>query len=142
MSLPQLPLKAVYTVKASTALTSSYVAGTIVSTDEANFVGVLLNYAPGDETSIQVKVESTLDDVSAGLGSGSAWYRQATASTSGGTITLTPGEYSITTSGLANPTLLSFIVNPLKASGVRISVKATGGTPTGTYSVKAVTGWV
>lgn len=132
------------TVAAPVALTSSYVAGNIVSTGEANMVGILVNYVPGDETSIQVKVESTVDPTLPGLGlsASSNWYQQVTQSASGGTITLTPAIYSMTTSGIANPTLFTFIINPIKATGIRISVKSTGGTPTGTYSVQAVTGWV
>lgn len=125
------------TVASQTTLTSSYVAGVIVSMDEANMIGIDVAYTAGDETSIQIKVESTNDPTPS---ASSNWYQQVTQSASGGTVTIVPANYSYTSSG--GNTNFTLIINPVKGTGIRISVKATGGTPTGTYAVSAFTGWV
>ena len=123
-------------IKATTTLTGSYVAGTVVSIDEQNAIGLDIIYTKGDETSVEIKVESSDD-------AGTTFYQQITQSTSGGTITIVPAIYQITAasypSGASN---ITYIVTPIKGDTVKVSVKATGGTPTGTYKIDAVTGWV
>lgn len=139
-TLPSRQFPSVQVVTAATALTASYVAGTIVSTDEANAFCMDVIYTKGDETSIQIKVESTND--TAPFTGSTNWYQQLTQTVSGGTVTMAPAEYSIAAASMAATGKVTFIINPVKGSGFRVSVKATGGTPTGTYSVQAYTGWV
>lgn len=123
--------KKLYTVRAVSAPTASYVAGTVFSLDTENFVGVQIAYSKGDETSVQVKVELSIDG-------GLTYGQQETESVSGGTITATLGERSYGASGT-----YAFILNPLKGDLLKISVKATGGTPVGgTVGIKAVASWV
>jgi len=133
----QFPSRPVFA--AATALTNAYVAGAIMSCDEANMIAIDVIYTKGDETSIQIKVEGTNDTTPA---SGSAWYQQITQTASGGTVTIAPAIYSMTAASAATIQNFTFIINPVKGSGFRISVQATGGTPTGTFSVQAYTGWV
>lgn len=123
--------KKLYTVRATTAPTASYVAGTIFSIDTENFLGVEVIYTKGDETSIQVKIEISIDG-------GTTFAQQVTESISGGTITDTLAERTFTGSGN-----YAFIVNPIKGDQIKISAKATGGTPVGgTIGIKAITSWV
>lgn len=122
--------KSKHTIRASSALTSSYVAGTVVSLDTQNFIGLMISYTKGDETSMQVKIESSIDG-------GDTYFQQAVQSTSGSTTTVSAGVYEMTAT--ANVT---FTINPIKADLIKVSVKATGGTPTGTCAITAVTSWV
>lgn len=138
-TLPGRQFPSVQVVAAATVLTAVYVAGTIVSNDEANALCLEIIYTKGNETSIQVKVEGTNDTTPA---SGSNWYQQVTQSAAGGTVTVTPAIYSMTAASAAAVQKWTLIINPVKGSGFRISVQATGGTPTGTYSIQAFTGWV
>lgn len=138
-TLPGRQFPSIQVIAATTLLTSSYVAGTIISTDEANMLAIDVIYIKGDETSIQIKVEGTNDTTPA---SGSNWYQQVTQSASGGTVTLTPGIYSMTAASASATQKFTLIINPVKGTGFRISVQATGGTPTGTISIQAFTGWV
>lgn len=134
------PTRATYAVP--TVLTSSYVAGSIVSivSNESNAIGVMVKYVKGDETSVQILVESTVD--TGALTGSSNWHQQVTQAATGGSIALVPGIYTINASDCAATQLFTFIVSPVKATGVRVSVKATGGTPTGTITTAVVTGWV
>jgi len=97
-----------------------------MSCDEANMIAIDVIYTKGDETSIQIKVEGTNDTTPA---SGSAWYQQITQTASGGTVTIAPAIYSMTAASAATIQNFTFIINPVKGSGFRISVQATGGTP-------------
>lgn len=126
-------------IATTTLLTSSYVAGSLISTDEANTLCLDFIYIKGDETSIQIKVEST-NEINAA--SGSNWYQQITQSASGGTTTLTPNIYSMTASSAAATQKFTILINPVKGCAYRVSVQATGGTPTGTISCQAYVGWV
>lgn len=131
-----LPNKSVpHIVRTTLAPTTSYVAGTVVGVDEANMIGIQVTYVKGDETSIEMKVESSID-------AGSTFGQQVTQSSSGGTVTLTPGIYTMTAASAAATQIFNFIINPIKADQVKISFKSTGGTPTGTIACKAITGWV
>lgn len=112
-----------------------------MSTDEANALCIDVFYTKGDETSIQLKVEATNDE-GALSASTSAWYQQVTQTASGGTVTLAPAEYSMTAASAATVQKFTLVIYPVKGTGFKISVKATGGTPNGTYSVQAYTGWV
>lgn len=122
-------------IRAAAVTTTSYVAGTVVSVDEANMIGLQITIVKADETSFEFKVESSID-------AGVTWAQQLTESASGGTVTLTPAIYTLTGASLAATQVITFVVNPIKADQVRVSVKSTGGTPTGTVAIKAITGWV
>lgn len=126
-------------LRAAAAPTSSYVAATLLSADEHNAIGLLISYVKGDETSIQIKVESTNDPVGS---ANPTWYQQVTATPTGGTTVLAPNEYSITAASVATSQGISIIVTPVKGTMYRISVKGTGGTPTGTVGISAILGWV
>lgn len=123
--------KSLHTVRASSVLTSSYVAGTVFSMDIQNFLGIELIYTKGDETSCEVKLETSTD--------GGTTYQQQIVETpaSSGEIALALGYRKMTATGT-----YSVVVSPIKADMVKISAKATGGTPTGTLAIKAITSWV
>lgn len=126
-------------VQAATTLTTSYVAGTIISGGEYNALCLLVTYTKGSETSMQIKVEATNDPVPA---TGSAWYQQVTQTTSGGTVTLTPAIYSMTAASAATVQPYTIIINPVKAQGYRVSVQYTGGSNPGTVGIQAFMAWV
>jgi len=118
-----------HTVRAVAVPTSSYVAGSIFSCDEHNTLGVMVNYTKGDETSIELKIESSID-------AGVTYGQQTTESASGGTITVTLAVRQFTATGN-----YWVVIQPIKADTVKISVKSTGGTPTGTVGIEAQTSW-
>lgn len=122
--------KKLYTPRAVAVGTSSYVAGTVFSLDTENFVGVNVLYTKGDETSLQVKLEISIDG-------GATFAQQETETISGGTITATLAERSYSTTGN-----YAFTVSPVKGDQIKISVKMTGGTPTGTVGIQAISSWV
>lgn len=108
------------TIRASAVLTSSYVAATDIDCQNASQVYIYLNYTKGDETSCEVKVEYSYDDTT---------YFQETAVTTGATAALTISTYQMTATG-------KFVLQiPIMARWLRISVKASAGTPTGTLAI-------
>lgn len=119
-----------HAVRSTAVLTGSYVAGTVFSADEHNFLGVLVKYTKGDETSLQVKIESSID-------SGTTYGQQTSESVAAGTSTVSLLERTFTATGNYWVT-----INPIKCDTIKISAKATGGGPTGTLGVDAITGWV
>lgn len=134
-----LPLKgSVQTIRASAALTSSYVAATVFSVDEHNFLGINVKYTKGDETSMQMKVEVSTDG-------GTTYYQQTAELASGGTITPSLAERTYSATGNYATTIHPIKVPTSVATAkgqIKISFKATGGTPTGTVFAEVVTGWV
>lgn len=118
-----------FLVRSQTILTGSYVAGTAFSMDNHNTIGLEVGYLKGDETSMQLKIEVSNDG-------GNSYAQQMAESTSGGTITASLGERSFAASGTG-----SILVNPVRARLVKISVKATSGTPTGSCTIKAYPLW-
>ena len=131
-----LPNKSIpHIIRAVAVTTSSYVAGTVVGFDEANMIGLEVTYTKGDETSIEIKVESSID-------AGTTYAQQVTQSTSGGTTTLAPAIYTMTAASAATVQVFTIIITPIKGDIIKVSTKATGGTPTGTVGIKAITGWV
>jgi hypothetical protein len=124
-----------FVFRVSSVLTGAYVAGAIASLDEHNAFGLELTYVKGDETSLQVKVETSID--------GGVTYGQQVAITpSGGTSTTVPNEYSFVAASFPASQVMNILITPLKADHVRVSVKATGGTPTGTVVARGIFGWV
>lgn len=123
-----------FVFRTASLLTSSYVAGTIASYDEHNLVGLELTYVKGDETSIQIKVESSIDG-------GTTYAQQVTQSASGGTTSILPNEYSVTSASVAASVVMSILINPIKGDHLRVSVKETGGSSIGTLGVRGIFGW-
>jgi hypothetical protein len=133
MFTPDIELPQPRTVRASAVLTNAYVAGTLpVSFDHHNALGIEVNYTKGDETSMQLKVEVSNDPAVASP----TWAQQTTETTSSGTITVALGERSFSATGV-----YSIFLTPMRAAAARISVKATGGTPTGTVAIRAYPTW-
>lgn len=131
-------------LKATTPLTTSYVVATVMSAGpqgEHNALGLLVTYTKGDETSIDIKVESTNDPTDTASGSVN-WYQQVTQNTSGGATTLAPANYSMTSASAATVQNFTIIISPVKGTMYRISVKCTSGSSVGTYSLNAILGWV
>lgn len=119
-----------HTVRETAAPTSSYVAGTVFSMDEHNYLGVLVKYTKGDETNIKIKIESSVDG-------GTTYGQQVTQNASGGNVDVDLAVYTFDVTGNYWIT-----VSPMKADTVKISVLATAGTPTGTVGIDAITAWV
>lgn len=119
-----------FIVRASAVLTGSYVAGTVFSMSNHNAIGLEVSYTKGDETSTQLKIEVSNDG-------GTTYAQSATETTSGGTITMALGERSFSATGV-----YSVLTYPVRARLVKVSVKATGGTPTGTIAIKSYPLWV
>ena len=117
------------TVRAVSTLSAAYVAGTIFSIDRKNNVGIEVIYTKGDETSASLKVEVSNDG-------GTTWIQQDAQSTSGGTVSESLAVHQFTATGN-----YALVVNPVIAQLMKISVLATGGTPTGTMGVRAVPTW-
>ncbi|MBX4181720.1 hypothetical protein KW807_02555 [Candidatus Parcubacteria bacterium] len=117
-----------------TVITGSYVAGNVFSVDEQNVLGILVRYTKGNESSLELKVESGVPVDADGT---IAYGQQVAETATGGSIAVALAERTFTASG--NYWVL---ISPIKSYKIKISAKATGGGPTGTYSVHAITGWV
>ncbi len=115
-----------------TALTGSYVAGTdLTSVDGASQLMLLVDYTRGDETNMDIKVEFYWEGLAEGADLHQLTYGDI--GTSATAINLNILEYSVTAK----------TAFPLDNMGgrVKISWKATGGTPTGTINgIKLVYG--
>ena len=123
------PNKSTHNVRDVAIGTASYVAGTVFSSDEQNTLGILVQYTKGDETSLEVKVESSID-------AGTIYAQQTVESATGGTITVSLAERQFIATGN-----YWIVIHPFKSDTVKISVKMTGGTPTGTVGIDALTCW-
>lgn len=115
--------------------TTSYVAGTIASFDEHNAVGLEVTYVKGDETSITIKIESSMDG-------GVTYGQQPAQTTTGGTTTVVPNEYLFTAASFPASQIINILITPVKGDHLRVSVKSTGGTPTGTVGIRGFFAWV
>lgn len=122
--------KSVHPVRASAILTTSYVAGTVVSMDNQNYIGILVEFTKGSLTSLEVKVESSIDG-------GTTFGQQQTESASNGTVTSDGAFYQYDTTGN-----YWIVINPLLADQVKISAKGTGTVTSSSLKLTAVTGWV
>ena len=126
---PDLELQPVSIVSSSTALTGSYVAlgsNNPFSGTRANTLCLNVGYLQGNETSLQIKVEASLD--------GTNYGQQTTSSPSGAEITETIAEHTLTGAGSATQNNFMLVIAPIRGKSIRISAKATGGTPTGTIT--------
>lgn len=104
-------------VRSSLILTNSYVAGTVLDYKNANpalrnQLNILVNFTKGSLTTAEIKVEYSSD--------GSNYFQDTFEAISGGTSTLSLGEYTISSTG-------NYIISiPIKAAHIRISAKGTG----------------
>ena len=115
-------------IRADTVLTGAYVAATEFSMAQDNFLSILVDFTKGDETTLEMKIEASPD--------GTTFGRQVGEATTGGTTTVTLNERAFGATGI-----YSVEVYPIRAKTVKVSVKATGGTPTGTVALTAVHSW-
>lgn len=118
-----------HTIRASATLTGSYVAGTDISMDGHNYAGLIIDYTKGDETSMEVKVEISHDG-------GTTWFQQVAEEVTSGTVAVSLSERQFTATGK-----YALQVYPVRADLIRVSVKATGGTPTGTVAITGEITW-
>jgi len=117
-------------IRSVAAPTSSYVAGNVFGIDEHNSISLLVRYTKGDETSLQVKVEISSD-------AGTTYDQETAESVSGGTSTVSLLERSFSATGN-----YWVIIYPIKGDIIKVSTKATGGTPTGTVGISCIGSWV
>lgn len=119
-----------HSVRSSATLTGSYVAGTVFSAKDANYMALLVQYTKGDETQLDLKIEVSNDD-------GTTYGQQSSESVASGTSTVSQLARKFTATG-------NYLIDlePFRGELVKVSVKATGGTPTGTAAVDAYTSWV
>jgi len=117
-------------------LTDVYVAGNILSSDEHNMLGILVQYTMGDEDTMAIKVESSIN-------SGTDYGQQVAESASGGAITTTLAERYLSASGN-----YWIIINPIKADTIKISAKYNAKIPltippdtAGVITADVIIGW-
>jgi hypothetical protein len=124
-----------FVFQAPIALTNAFVAGNVASFDEHNMVGLEISYVKGGETTLLVKVESSIDG-------GVTYGQQVTQSTTGGTTTIAPNVYSFTAASFPTSQVVNILINPIKGDHLRVSVMYNGGTTPGTVGVRGIFGWV
>lgn len=117
------------------ALTTSYVAGTVASFDEHNALGLEITYVKGSETTLNIKVESSIDG-------GTTYGQQIAQSTSGGTTTVTPNVYAFTAASMASTQVMNILITPIKGDHIRVSFEYAGGSTPGTVKIRGLFGWV
>lgn len=118
-----------HVVRASTVLTTSYVAGNVFSCDEHNTLGILVQFTKGSLTSLEVKVEASIDG-------GVTYGQQTTETATSGSIAVALAERTFTASGN-----YWIVINPIKADTIKISVKGTGTVTDSLAAVSAITSW-
>jgi hypothetical protein len=122
--------KSKHPVRDAAILTTGYVAGTEIGFDRQNYLAVLVDFTKGSLTSLQVKIESSVDE-------GVTYGTQVTETASGGEVTIDAAEYSFDTTGN-----YWIVISPMLADKVKISVKGTGTVTSSSCTVTAVTGSV
>ena len=116
-------------VRAAAILTTSYVAGTVLTeTQGYNQLVALVNFTIGSLTTAEIKIEFSPDN--------STWYQETFQSVSGGTATETLGAHQINATGLYR------ILVPIKDRFVRISAKGTGTVTSSSMTIDALLGEV
>lgn len=120
-------------IRTAAILTNSYVAGTVLNYSNTNpalrnQLNILVKFTIGSLTSAQIKVEFSHD--------GTNYYQDTFESISGGTSTLSNGEYSIGATG-------NFVISvPIKFSYIKISAKGTGTVTSSEMTIDAIVGTV
>ncbi len=123
----------IQSVRASSVLTTSYVAGTVlnysnVNPSQRNQLIIYAGFTIGSLTSAELKVEFSHD--------GTTYYQQTFTSVSGGTSTASLGSYAWTATGNYRLEI------PIKDNYIKISVKGTGTVTSSLMVVDAVIGTV
>lgn len=123
----------IHDVRSSAVLTTSYVAGTVLNYQNANpalrnQMNLIVDFTIGSLTSGEVKVEYSHDGVT--------YYQETFESISGGTSTLSLGEYKMTSTGKY------VIAIPIKWSHIKVSAKGTGTVTNSLMAIQAVIGTV
>lgn len=118
-------------VRSAAALTTAYVAGTVINEDNSglnprdfNQMAIRPRITLGSLTSVQIKVEFSED--------GSNYHQETFSSISGGTSTESLGEHSFAASG-------NFEIKvPIQTNNIKISVKGTGTTTASSCAIEAI----
>jgi len=118
-------------LRTSSILTGSYVAATVLGgsasngrVEEYNEVVFYCYYTKGSLTSLEVKIESSLD--------GTNYVTETNMSITGATATLNKGEFTTTEDG-------NFKISvPMSAKFVKISAKGTGTTTSSLLAIEAM----
>ena len=125
------------TVRASAALTASYV-GTVVPIGSENQLTLLVAYTMGateSSNSVEIKLEFSDDN--------STWYQETQSSLSGGTDTLVLLEHSFAATQSAGTYDYFHFTTPINAKYVKVSVKETGKASNfGTCAIKGILSYV
>jgi hypothetical protein len=100
-------------VRAAAILTNAYVAGTVIENAQ-NFNELVLYcaYTKGSLTSVEVKVESSMD--------GTTYCQETNVTASSGTLTVNKANYTTTEDGNFK------IYLPISANFIRVSANGTG----------------
>ena len=114
MFSPDLTISQPFTIRDAAVLTTSYVAGNVMSMDAHNAIGLEISITLGSLTSVELKVEVSNDG-------GNTWAQEVAENTSGGTVSISLAERQFTASGT-----YSVLITPVRARLVRVSVKGTG----------------
>lgn len=120
-------------IRTAAILTTSYVAGTVISYDNANpalrnQLNLLVSFTVGSLTSAEIKVEYSHD--------GTTYFQDTFESISGGTSTLSLGNYTFSSTG-------NYVISiPIKFSYIKISSKGTGTVTSSSLKIDAVIGTV
>lgn len=120
-------------IRAAAILTTSYVAATVIGPTTGapalrNQMNLLVKFTVGSLTSCEIKVEYSHD--------GTTYYQDTFESISGGTSTLSLGNYTFTSTG-------NYVISlPIKFNYVKVSAKGTGTVTSSSLLLDAVIGTV
>ena len=115
-----------FTVRSAAILTTSYVAGTVISNVAHNDQLMLyISFTIGSLTSLQLKIEFSYDGVT--------YYQETNGSGSGQTITQTLAEHTWAATGNYR------IPVPIKDRYIKISAKGTGTVTNSSLTIIALT---
>lgn len=120
-------------VRTAAILTTSYVAGTVIDSTNANpalrnQMNLLVDFTIGSLTSAEIKIEYSHD--------GTTYFQETFENISSGTSTLTNGVYQMSATG-------KYIISvPIKFSYIKVSVKGTGTVTGSSMAIKAIIGVV
>jgi hypothetical protein len=122
-------------IRSSAILTNSYVAATVLGggkdegrVAEYNQLAAYFYYTKGSLTSLEVKIESSLD--------GTNYVQETNIAVSGATITMNKGEFTTTEDGNFKITM------PMSAKFVKISAKGTGTLTSSLLGIEAMLQYV
>jgi len=116
-------------VRDASALTNSYVAGNIIGdASEYNTLALEVDLTLGSLNSAELKIEVSNDGVN--------YYQQVSETTSSGTTNIFLNERSMSEDGK-----YAFLISPIRAKFIKVSVKGTGTTTGSSCAIKAYLSW-